>query len=373
MDKAKEYLRGLQSRYPTMSDMADWDQVIKYRQKQISATDQEISSYLDKVKELTKTELFENTMRKFLLDPFLEILPNEVYVVLSNIHVGLLPTFLMNATALRTPDGEQLIVVHSHLFTALSQFNEAQLLVGKLMHVKDGRIVGEGVGLMEEIYKEIVNCFRLPNYALRMNKLPAVLPEDLYLFSLSKTFLQELFIILHEYAHIYLGHLDEVKEMSLNKSSIETPDISVYVRKQHMELEADLQAFRWLQIACKNPKMEGVLGGLTVMPVLALETLLIMHMFEVNTDSFYQDIQYSSETIVGRKLNRRYFDTIRVVKALSLKDDIAQIRQHPLALTRCMHVFTHIKDELSNSDRDFVQQMLYKMCAYETFKLTDLN
>ncbi len=68
------------------------------------------------------------------------------------------------------------------------------------------------------------------------------------LFRSSETQLCKLFIVCHEFAHTYAGHLKDTKKTILRMtkgSKIAKIDLEKYNKNQNMEFEADNIAFEW--------------------------------------------------------------------------------------------------------------------------------
>jgi hypothetical protein len=97
----------------------------------------------------------------------------------------------------------------------------------------------------KEILQRIVKCVYptkpddlvLPIYS-------AYLTEEQNIFSLYDSFAMVLFTVLHEYAHVYLGHLKDTSKVELFQGNNETYEVnSPSIEREH---QADLLAIKWM-------------------------------------------------------------------------------------------------------------------------------
>ena len=121
---ALDYLKELQSKFPPES-MQNWNQGIS---PEICERRLELAGRVGYRAELEKMysqftfEWQEQTFKEDVVNPFLSCLPMETRRALENVAFGFLPTWNPNAWALRTPQGEMLVVLHAGLL-ATFRFN----------------------------------------------------------------------------------------------------------------------------------------------------------------------------------------------------------------------------------------------------------
>lgn len=262
-----------------------------------------------------------------VIAPFLAVLPGEVSKVLKDIHVGILPTYNPNASTIRVPGDGPLIVLHTELLSAISFYNELQAIVGKQLEsgpIEIGKnLLYSGHRVIVEYFKQI----RKANYPTLPDTLsPGELDRVQY-----KTLANELFIIAHEFAHAYLGHLGTMGTRALSFTG-ETQKVDVYNTNQQMELDADVQAVRWLiQIGSSGVK-QGALLFPSCSIGMTIEVLMLIHTVEVNTPK--KDIRISS---------------------------------HPTAITRLQNILNNCSLTLNKLDKEFIEDLVSDASDTQSF------
>jgi len=368
-----DYLRSLQSNFNHMT-LGDVGDIINYRKDQLKLSDKSIDAILNSLSQSTPMVFMENFYKEDLIDPILELLPAEVKVRLENVVVGFLPTYRINASAIKCPNGKPLVILHTQLLAAISHYNEAQYISGTLMSSSDEKLQIEGERLLIESYQEIVKCFRYHAYAPKMSILPNTLDKIEHRVVLDKTLLHELFIILHEFAHIYLGHLDR---NFLNKEYCfgQISNIQEYVRTQQMELDADLQAANWMIEVSKNPNIIAypMLTMLKLAPYIAFECFMMMHFLEINANRNRFEIGSGIERAIDREeATRRIIQTVLELEELE-KGTVSNIElfSHPKALIRLMNVILNLSGKFDKDINNFLFEMIYNAVYFESFAIGD--
>ncbi|MBA7703245.1 hypothetical protein ES703_112027 [subsurface metagenome] len=319
---AIEYLRSLQNRVRTKAGPID--RIVKPRSQQMGGY-QAIYRALAKFPVFT-LEQREKFLKQTLITPFLVTLPDEIKKSLEGVYVGLLPTYDPNACAIHVPNNGPLVVLHTELLAALSFYNELQLLAGKLLMDNDLKSAKK---LLNQGHRFIVDCFRedrLKNYPL----LPPTLTEEELYFVQLKTAANELFVVAHEFAHIYLGHLSTYMSVPIQKNQV---TLHKFTRNQQMELDADVQAVRWLVNLYKKDMKETTIQLLSRSVSLAIEVFMLFHIVEVNL---------STPT---------------------------EKTSHPSSVTRLAHILNKCGTLLSLEDRRFLAEMIVNASDLESFKV----
>jgi len=185
-------------------------------------------------------------VEKVILEPLLDNLEEQTASVLRDVPIGVLPIRAVNAHVLRSPLNEPVVIVDKGLMMMVSHYMES-LVVSKYLFEQRGMEAAH-INLMNT-YKFIVDYFAnngSMSYPLEYSKVP----EDYLLSSTLYTLAIETYIILHELAHIYLGHFEDAETRSFSmvaedKSTEHT--IHVVQHKHRQELEADIMAWRWYE------------------------------------------------------------------------------------------------------------------------------
>ena len=317
--RALDYLRQLQASIPYEGGVPE--DLLRQRTKQVEG-------YADLVR--TKDHSFEGDekwLRENLILPFLACIPRHEARALHETPVGLLPIFEPNAWAVKTPSGDDLIVLHTELLAVLSFYSEAKGVHGEI-HRRLG---------MEEATKFIRECFRLIfDSFLHKRKvdfppLPVTLRGKAFEMVQIMTCLNELFIIAHEFAHIVLGHTGTVRVTPL-KSIPGHKTVSIVTWEQQQELDADRKAMEWLHHLDKNSKSIYIKGA-AFSPTMCAEVLMLLHFIEAHVG--FPDSKAS----------------------------------HPPALVRMEHLLSHAQEMLSDSDREHLAGMIRRANATRSLEL----
>lgn len=364
MEESIRYVRELQSKYSSQLflDIGGIVDILKYRKKELNITDKEIKKFLKKISKGSFIKSLEKIYNKHIAEHFLSTLPNEVKEKLKDVYIGILPTYKINACTFKGPNNKPIIILHSQLQAAISQYNEVQFIFGKKFKINEE----EACEFLYKSYSEISTCFLYSDFAPKMSLLPAILNTAEYNLMIQKTFLQELFIIAHEYAHIYLGHLDKIETKNLLEDGTM---INEYVKSQKMELEADLQAMKWILNCTKSNKLDNtLLYGISTTPQLAIEVFMLFHMLEVNTNRYSNIISNSNKKSELGYLAMRLADLGKQADDLLSNDIIHDNYEHPTALVRMFSIIAKTFDSFDETQKKFLMSMLKNALFYESFK-----
>lgn len=269
----------------------------------------------------------ENFYRDNLIDPFLELLPDDAVKLLKDIYVGFLPTFDPNAWAIRIPDNGPLVVLHDELLAILSYYNELSFLAGRLLN--NNRELG--LNLLNEGNRFIVDCFREGRSRI-FPALPPTLTKNEITMVAIKTMAQELFIILHEFAHIYLGHLDSNLNSFVGRGNNKL-NINKFNRNQQQELDADVQAVIWLTNFKDKKTNSPFLRFASSSIGLTIEVFMLFHLVEVN-------LRFPMETL-----------------------------SHPSSIARLEYISKTCEHILSYEDNEFLKEMIVNAADTESFQI----
>jgi len=83
---------------------------------------EEYKSYLPNGTELTLTTFKDLFLRHELVNPFLATLPSDISSLLFSIPFGTLPTRNPNASSIRSPDGNPIVVIDDGLLMIISHY-----------------------------------------------------------------------------------------------------------------------------------------------------------------------------------------------------------------------------------------------------------
>lgn len=252
--------------------------------------------------------------RKTIVEPLLESLDEDTQKLLNDVWVGHLPIHRVNACCMHVPRTcTPVIIIYDKMFASLSFRSEATFITGELHKY------GEEAAFRYLCHssQKIVDYYNRDIPSLPLYKLP----QDVKLHSLLLASAQELFLVAHELAHIYLGHLDSAKRTSLN---LQENDVSFeyFSFSQKRELEADLLASKWI-IDFKNKK-------------LAKDILVAANEF-----NFVMEI----------------FAFIYFLETNALKD-AEKMKSHPPTAVRVRYIYSELKDSLNVSECAEIENML---------------
>lgn len=214
-------------------------QQIENRVKRIGSSKEEDSAFIKKygvsIEGIETNELLNRFIKKILLGNMEEFFSRIGFNLSDSVVISILPLDSINAFATKADD-KYVVVLNSKLLALISGWFELDTLgVRKLGNGDDESFAN----FLEPILEVYLN-------PLASEALPVVQWEELSALEWSivytRTIMCERFILAHELAHIYLGHVD-----SRNEPSMFWKTYYAQTENQAKEFEADIQAFRWLQ------------------------------------------------------------------------------------------------------------------------------
>jgi hypothetical protein len=267
--------------------------------------------------EMRKVNVTE--FRRTIVEPFIMSLDESTQQKLKDVWVGLLPTHKTNALCCYVPNTIiPVIIVYDKIIGALSFRAESFIIFGELLKhdekLAHSFLFYSSQKLVDFFSNKVQN---LPIYSL---------PSDVKMFSLRIACAQELFLVAHEFAHIYLDHLDlaEVENLFLEGDI----NLEHFSFEQKLELEADLQAAKWMMNFKKKNVQEGLLAFANHFDSI-IEILPLFHLIQENIDS---DTQHK-----GKK------------------------RSHPSAEDRLHYIYSNLKDCLSEDECKSIEKTLIEL------------
>ncbi len=202
---------------------------------------------------------------EFIYMPIYNILDESEREVFNNTVVDSVSVPKINASALKTDEDEFLIIITGRLMGLLHTWNEIQIKIALNEKITNDEAA--------QAFAPIIDSYLTPNsnYALPIFSLEELSLENAVLATL-KTAMHEKFIIAHEMAHIYLGHLKDLEGISNYTSEYKMANFYEKAEDINKEYEADVQAVKWLS------RFEDAKVALT----MYVEALVAFHYIECN-------------------------------------------------------------------------------------------
>ncbi len=251
--KALELLNNIKSSYTTTNRTPN-EKFIKKREQILSIIeDKELINRMDKY------------VYEFLFAPIYNLLNENELKRLKNMVVDSVSIPKINASTFKTDENEYLIIITDRLMALLHTWNEIQIRISMLEDISKE--------YASKVLAPIIDSYLTPNsnYALPVFSLEEIPLKYLELATI-KTIMQEKFVLAHELAHIYLGHLEDVKGVSSFVSDFSLSSFYENPEKIEKEFEADVQAVKWLS------RIDGADIALT----MYIEALVVFHYIECN-------------------------------------------------------------------------------------------
>ena len=252
--------------------------------------------------------------RDAIIEPFLKSLDESAQQILGNVWVGILPIRSPNALCRYVPNTiTPVVIVYEKMFAALSFRAESLFVYGKFLEY-DEKLAGNFlVYYMQKLVDFFAGKNGLPIYEL---------PQDVKWRSVQIASAQEVFLMAHEFAHIYLNHLDlaKVTTLHLEESGI---DFDFFSFEQKLEFEADLLASKWI-INFQNKNVDK-------------DSLIYANIFSLRLEIF----------------SLLYLIQENIVDNTETKN-----KSHPSADVRVQYIYSKLKNDLSDFDRKSIEEML---------------
>lgn len=208
----------------------------------------------------------DNYINDMVVTPIYNVLNEDELSKLKDVLIDNIPIDKINATTFRTDENEYLIILTNRLMGLLHTWNEIQFKINMQENTTKEEV--------SKAFAPIVDSYLTPNsnQALPIYSFEE-LPIEYSMLATMKTIMHEQFILAHELAHVYLGHLNDAKNISLLASDFELSNFYENTESIKKEFEADIQAVKWIsRIKTANKCLS-----------LYAEALVIFHYIECNT------------------------------------------------------------------------------------------
>jgi Zn-dependent protease with chaperone function len=305
--KSKKYLRTLQHESKKFDVIIPSHKIKKNCSELFSDTNSnellsyENNSFNNNLTDVEKIEYYldyiEYYLNHYLKEPLISFMNSDFQNYANEIYVGILQTYDPNACAIKSPDNIPVIAFHYSLMKSLKYYNEHRLFSNRMLQIKNDFIAY--ISYCDNYWNKFVNFFKYGMTEMNFEK-PKLTANDMILAN-HQTAAHELFIIAHEFAHIYLNHLNTFSKRFLHKKS----DIYViaYNHSQKQEFDADVQAVKWL-VEMKNSLNESIKENFPLIinnVCNAIEVLMLFQLIEVKLD--IQTKESSHPSIILRLQN----------------------------------------------------------------------
>lgn len=284
--------------------------------------------------QMTSTELRDLGMRRIFVPIVRALVPKHVGERLSALTVGTLPIRATNAFAIRAPAGEPIICLNHGLMMLLSHFAEAMLALPLVARTGGPNAANEFLAAQ---YLFIVDHFANDG-RVTFPVLPVKMSAEHMMMVQVLTISMECFVLMHELAHVELGHLAETLKSALPGHETEPEPVEAideFSRSEKQEFEADLLAFRWMSTAHANLSRDR--GGL-------------------------DDAAAGFATWIAENwtVAANFFHAIHVVEVNSAPE-ARTARTHPSAFLRLLNVAAALRQTVTESELDALTSTLGMM------------
>jgi len=271
-----------------------YEKVVKQEEYDILASkygifNEKIKSVIDS----SKSEL----LNEIIIKPIYQIFNESELASLKNVLIDIIPCSKINAYSIKADNNEYLIIINERLMGLISSFHQLELYsIQKLSSDKDETDFAKN-------FSPILDCFLNP---LSGNTLPVLsykeLPSKLQHLALIKTIMCEQFILAHELAHIYLGHLKSASDHSIINDEFWVT-YTANNDSQQMEFDADIQATKWI---ISLSKVKSNFNPLQNSLLLFINVFTIFHLIECNIGFPLKNASHPSA--IARLINiKEYF------------------------------------------------------------------
>ncbi len=209
-------------------------------------------------------------------------LPEEFRPKATNTIIGFLPLFEPNAQAIRAPNGEPLVILDQGIYASLWHFAETRATLPVIARQEGDTAFAKF--LIWRCYQQVM-YFKNPGSPWLRK--PTKNREDLSLLTMHSgiTEAMERFVVAHELAHIYAGHMTTTRHMQQNpKQAKYLEDIEFFQKSQEQEYEADRLAFSWYLKSLEGSETISVLDLFDddLAKVAPLYIFVLFHLIEKN-------------------------------------------------------------------------------------------
>jgi hypothetical protein len=232
-------------------------------------------------------------LHNILLPPLLDVLDEQTRAELAAIPVGFVTLRALNAHAFRTPDGDPVIVVNQGLMTLLSEFLEVQVEAAMMAGQRGAAAADK---FRRDWYRFLLTQFDrikpfdngllTAPYELIQAKASVKLEDAALYYVVTNLAASELFVLAHEFAHVYAGHLAESTVKGIVHDEVDllgkTP-LDCYQLSWEQETVADRLAYVHFLKAWPRCELRKLPGELRAEEVIApLSFFELLHFVESN-------------------------------------------------------------------------------------------
>jgi hypothetical protein len=286
-----DYVRHLQAINRTPLNVAGLRDYQERRAKQLG--DPSFAEPLAEYSTSDLEQLQSRFLNEWIVSALIAGMPSDAANALKKIPVIVLPLRAVNAHTFRAPTGEPIIVVDQGFINMADYYLD--MLHGARNLDERGQ-TSEARAYIVRSLKFIVRYFvegGAPDYPLELVEM--TMSERALVMGLTWGILA--FCVAHEFAHVYLGHLERTAPRHVG-SSQDASEVDVYQMLQEQELQADEQGCRWylslwrsIPVVKSLPPAIGAVAPLSLFPLLAL--------IEANTE---EPDKYSSHPAALRRV-----------------------------------------------------------------------
>jgi hypothetical protein len=220
--------------------------------------DPALAELYEQVAQEDPAEFRTRFMNEHILTPLKRNLSAEVRAKVDSVPMGVLPIRSVNACAALSPAGTPVILLDSGL-VMMGHFYLETKPTAYLLNKQKGLDVA--TAYLESAYQFILQYYgasgglSFPNPDVNI-KLPFEYMAD----ATMKTVTIEAFVLCHELAHVYLGHLDRSKTRTARMTDSPDEALQLYQPSWEQEYEADALGWDWYQQAWQG------IPGLELLP-----------------------------------------------------------------------------------------------------------
>jgi hypothetical protein len=196
----------------------------------------------------THIEMVNKYLENWVITPFFDSLPDDVKLAVKNVPIGILPIRVVNAHTLKAPSGEPLIIMNHGVLMMVSHYFEVLFSMKQIVEESDFLSAHE---YLNANYRFIVQYFDKNGEMDFPQKFVKISIKDLSK-ALMMTLAVENFIIAHEIAHVYAGHLECGMIKKISTTHQDKTELNCYQLSWAQEFEADEYGWIWYQKSWKE-------------------------------------------------------------------------------------------------------------------------
>lgn len=220
---------------------------------------------------------------------------------IASIPVGTLPTNDFNASAIKTDNGERVIVLNSGIVVFMSE------VINSFLGTLSTSFLSPLWTFNEAAVRIIQSTTAFSSGAAKfgLTQTPTFTNPELIMASGSIGDTARIFILAHEYGHFLLGHFDDsiTKVRQLIPNSTSHP-IEFYIQQQEQEFEADVKGFELCIEWCKKTHN----GNYQIAYLSIILAFHLINLIEINTTISDEALTHPPSSLRRKKFEDIYFD-----------------------------------------------------------------